>query len=78
MPSKDNFRVITIEIIAPNLDVDDTREALLEYIAEHGLGLFLLSSITRELDSTEWEEMQDEVSPELLSGQHYIDEDNEE
>ena len=77
MPSKDNFRVITIEIIAPNHDVDDTREALLRYLAENDIGLFLLSSLTRELEETEWDEMQDEISPELLNDEHYMDDDDE-
>lgn len=73
MPEKDNFKVITISIVAPGHKSDEIKDDLLEHITGNRVGIFILSSEIRELESHEWEEVQSEVSPDVLNEVEDID-----
>ena len=68
MADKDDFRVVGIEILVRNEDVNEIVNELHEFA--NPLAIMNLSSIEREVEDEEWLMAEDEVPPELLNREY--------
>ena len=67
MIDQNNFRVVTLEVVTSIDLADNLRDDLLIFAAENEYSTFILATETRELGDGEWDEVQSEISPELLN-----------